>query len=99
MFIEKIIGSLNIFKKTYCKEVNGNMLKLNQCPMCSGSLQLDSDYDGSYELCIQCGFMRDLDTSSLYSLHVNFDFTKTNLMKHSQKPAALCAVRRLCQRH
>ena len=63
------------------------MFKLNQCPRCNGSLQLDSDYDGSYELCIQCGFMRDLDTSSLHSLHVNFYLTKTNLMKRSKKPA------------
>lgn len=63
------------------------MLKLNQCPRCNGSLQLDSDYDGSYELCIQCGFMRDTDSSLIHSLYVKSDSTKTNLMKHSQKPA------------
>ena len=62
-------------------------MKLNQCPRCNGSLQLDSDYDGSYELCIQCGFMRDTDSSLIYSLYVKSDSTKTNLMKHSQKPA------------
>ena len=59
------------------------MLILNQCPRCDGSLQIDSDYDGSYELCIQCGFMRDMDSLHLNSIHFNLGSTKTNLMKHS----------------
>lgn len=63
------------------------MLKLNQCPRCNGCLQLDSDYHGSYELCIQCGFMRDTGHSVIYPLYVKSNSTKTNLMKHSQKPA------------
>ena len=63
------------------------MFKLNQCPRCQGSLQLDSDYDGSYELCIQCGFMRDKDSSLINTLYVNSNRTKSILVKHSQKPA------------
>jgi len=63
------------------------MLKLNQCPRCSGSLQLDSDYDGSYELCLQCGFMRDIDFSFTHSFYVKSNNTKLNFLKHSKTPA------------
>jgi hypothetical protein len=31
-----------------------------RCPKCGGTVYLDSDYNGFYEQCLQCGHMRDL---------------------------------------
>lgn len=31
-----------------------------RCPKCRGNLYLDRDYNGWYEQCLQCGFMKDL---------------------------------------
>ena len=37
------------------------MLRLKSCPRCkNGDITLDRDYYGWYQLCIQCGYMRDL---------------------------------------
>jgi hypothetical protein len=39
------------------------MGKLNtegRCPKCGGNLYLDRDYNGWYEECLQCGFIKDL---------------------------------------
>jgi len=39
------------------------MGKLNtegRCPKCRGNLYLDRDYNGWYEECLQCGFIKDL---------------------------------------
>jgi hypothetical protein len=39
------------------------MGKLNtegRCPKCGGNLYLDRDYNGWYEECLQCGFLKDL---------------------------------------
>jgi Zn ribbon nucleic-acid-binding protein len=31
-----------------------------RCPKCRGNLYLDRDYNGWYEECLQCGFIKDL---------------------------------------
>jgi len=31
-----------------------------RCPKCGGNLYLDRDYNGWYEQCLQCGFIKDL---------------------------------------
>jgi hypothetical protein len=39
------------------------MGKLNtegRCPKCRGNLYLDRDFNGWYEECLQCGFIKDL---------------------------------------
>ena len=39
------------------------MGKLNtsgRCPKCGGNLYLDRDYNGWYEQCLQCAYMKDL---------------------------------------
>jgi len=39
------------------------MLKLKGCPKCKkGDVTLDRDHYGWYEYCIQCGYMRDLES-------------------------------------
>ncbi|OGO23478.1 MAG: hypothetical protein A2144_00165 [Chloroflexi bacterium RBG_16_50_9] len=41
------------------------MDKLNvnsRCPKCGGNLYLDKDWHSWYEECLQCAFMRDLET-------------------------------------
>jgi hypothetical protein len=32
----------------------------NYCPKCGGKLYLDRDYNGWYEQCLQCSYMKDL---------------------------------------
>ena len=44
-------------------ERRNDMGKLNtggHCPKCNGMLYLDRDYNGWYEQCLQCGYMKDL---------------------------------------
>ena len=36
------------------------MMRFKNCPRCKGDIQLDRDYYGWYEQCLQCGYMRDL---------------------------------------
>lgn len=38
------------------------MLRLKCCPKCKGDVLLDKDYYGWYEQCLQCGYLRDLET-------------------------------------
>ncbi|MGD0780131.1 MAG: hypothetical protein ABR954_05035 [Dehalococcoidales bacterium] len=33
-----------------------------RCPKCGGNLYLDRDYNGWYEQCLQCAYMKDLAT-------------------------------------
>jgi len=32
----------------------------NRCPKCGGKLYLEKDYNGWYEQCLQCAYMKDL---------------------------------------
>jgi hypothetical protein len=34
--------------------------KINGCPRCRGSMVIDKDEDGWYELCINCAYRNDL---------------------------------------
>lgn len=38
------------------------MLWLDNCPRCKGDVELNSDYYGWYQQCLQCGYLRDLQT-------------------------------------
>lgn len=38
------------------------MLKLKSCPRCNGDVRLDRDQYGWYEACMQCGYLRDLES-------------------------------------
>ncbi len=38
------------------------MLMLKECPRCRGDLCLNSDTYGFYTECIQCGYMKDIET-------------------------------------
>jgi hypothetical protein len=38
------------------------MLRLKCCPKCKGDVLLDKDHYGWYEQCLQCGYLRDLET-------------------------------------
>jgi hypothetical protein len=38
------------------------MLRLKCCPRCKGAVALDKDRYGWYELCLQCGYLRDLES-------------------------------------
>lgn len=33
---------------------------MGRCPKCGGNLYLDRDYNGWYEQCLQCAYMKDL---------------------------------------
>ncbi|MCH8310482.1 MAG: hypothetical protein IIB17_08310 [Chloroflexi bacterium] len=37
------------------------MLKLKACPRCKGDLNSNRDMYGSYDECLQCGYMRDIE--------------------------------------
>jgi hypothetical protein len=32
----------------------------NKCPKCGGNLYMDRDYNGWYEQCLMCSYMKDL---------------------------------------
>ena len=38
------------------------MLSFRSCPRCKGTVILDKDEYGWYEQCLQCGYLRDLET-------------------------------------
>ena len=38
------------------------MLRIKICPRCTGNVLLDKDQYGWYEQCLQCGYLRDLET-------------------------------------
>jgi hypothetical protein len=38
----------------------GKLNTVGRCPKCGGNLYLDKDYNGWYEQCLQCAFMKDL---------------------------------------
>ena len=40
------------------------MLKLKACPRCKGDLNSNRDMYGSYDECLQCGYMRDFEEPS-----------------------------------
>ena len=35
--------------------------KFKSCPKCGGDLFIDSDYNGWYEQCLQCGYLGELN--------------------------------------
>ena len=37
------------------------MLKLKACPRCKGDLHGNRDVCGSYDECLQCGYMQDIE--------------------------------------
>ena len=38
------------------------MIYFNACPKCHGDLTMGQDSYGSFVSCLQCGFMRDIET-------------------------------------
>ena len=40
------------------------MLYLKLCPRCKGDMHSNRDMYGSYQECLQCGYMADMDKSS-----------------------------------
>ena len=38
----------------------GKLKTGGRCPKCGGNLYLDRDYNGWYEQCLQCAYMKDL---------------------------------------
>jgi hypothetical protein len=41
---------------------NVDIPRLESCPKCKGRLLLEKDNYGSYQQCLQCGFIHDLET-------------------------------------
>ena len=38
----------------------GRQKASGRCPKCGGNLYMDRDYNGWYEQCLQCAYMKDL---------------------------------------
>jgi hypothetical protein len=38
----------------------GKLNTAGRCPKCGGNLYLDRDYNGWYEQCLQCAYIKDL---------------------------------------
>ena len=38
------------------------MLQLKGCPRCQGDLNVNRDMYGEYQECLQCGYMKDIET-------------------------------------
>ncbi len=41
------------------------MIKFKVCPRCHGDLYLNEDIFGKYVNCLQCGYLKDLETPAL----------------------------------
>lgn len=56
------------------------MLKFKSCPRCNGDVNVDSDWYGDYQSCLQCGWSKDTSDEplsaslklSLEKLHLEF---------------------------
>jgi DNA-directed RNA polymerase subunit M/transcription elongation factor TFIIS len=42
------------------RENMGRRSTTGRCPKCGGNLYLDRDYNGWYEQCLQCAYIKDL---------------------------------------
>ena len=49
------------------------MLQLKACPRCKGDINVNRDMYGSYRQCLQCGYMKDIESPNrlLESLALN----------------------------
>jgi hypothetical protein len=43
--------------------------KLKSCLRCSGDIYIDKDFDGWYEHCLQCGYMRPVSEPGAMQIH------------------------------
>jgi len=41
------------------------MLMMRSCPKCNGAVTRDRDCYGWYEQCIQCGYLRDIQSAAI----------------------------------
>ncbi len=41
------------------------MWKMKECPRCNGDIFVDYDEDGMFNHCLQCGYIGNIDSSSL----------------------------------
>lgn len=53
------------------------MMYLKGCPRCKGDLQLNNDTYGTYQKCIQCGFLKDVSVQSPPLILMMNDFGKS----------------------
>ena len=53
------------------------MFKYKKCPKCRGHILLESDMYGSYEQCLQCGYLTDVEQT----LHICKDDVGENNSK------------------
>jgi hypothetical protein len=51
----------------------------SRCPKCGGNLYLDRDYNGWYEQCLQCAYMKDL--AVVYQNRVKTEGLKESVSK------------------
>lgn len=54
------------------------MLKLKSCPRCKGDVNVDRDWYGDYESCLQCGWSKDTSGEPL-SEALKLSLAKLNL--------------------
>ncbi len=38
-----------------------NLVRRQRCPKCGGNLYIDTDYYGTVEKCLQCGYTHDVE--------------------------------------
>ena len=44
--------------------------KLKSCLRCSGDIYIDKDFDGWYEHCLQCGYLRPVSDPEAPQIHI-----------------------------
>ena len=62
--------------------------KLKSCPRCRGDLFMEKDHYGWYEQCLQCGFLKDLDT--IYESGEKGNERVTKWERHRKKTVKSC---------
>ncbi|MFC1989542.1 hypothetical protein ACFLVW_03135 [Chloroflexota bacterium] len=59
------------------------MWKLKSCPRCRGDIYIDKELYGWYELCLQCGYLREMPGMAEAHQHSNKERKEEPVKLHS----------------
>ena len=65
--------------------------KLESCPKCKGHLILEKDNYGSYQQCLQCGYLHDLQTFPSIAIEQTEDDQESKIPQHVSANGS-CAI-------
>ena len=70
------------------------MFHLKGCPKCRGDLELSSDRYGSFERCLQCGYVKDIPETTATASWLGPDSTRRHLSGKRKLPQGMVSKRK-----